>query len=90
MSQVQKISILVLNGPNLNLLGERDPRVYGVQTLDEINSYIKTSLRGIELRMAEYGTDVSISASFFQSNHEGVLIDCIQDARKVYDGIVFN
>ena len=86
----RKISILVVNGPNLNLLGERDPNIYGSQTLDDINGYIKTSLRGIELRSREYGIDVSISVSFYQSNHEGALIDCIQDARKVYDGIVFN
>lgn len=87
---VTKINLLVMNGPNLNLLGERDPTVYGVQTLDEINEYIKTSLHGVELRFAEIGIDVSISASFYQSNHEGALIDCIQDARKSYDGIVFN
>lgn len=87
---VTKIGILVMNGPNLNLLGERDPTVYGVQTLDEINGYIKTSLRGVELRFAEIGIDVSISASFYQSNHEGALIDCLQEARKVYDGVVFN
>lgn len=86
----RKISVLVVNGPNLNLLGERDPNVYGAQTLDDINAYIKTSLRGIELRAREVGIDVSISVAFFQSNHEGALIDCIQEARKSFDGIVFN
>jgi len=86
----KKISILVVNGPNLNLLGERDPKVYGAHTLDDINDYIKTSLRGIELRAREIGIDVSISVAFYQSNHEGALIDCIQEARKSYDGIVFN
>lgn len=87
---MKKIYLLVVNGPNLNLLGERDPNVYGAQTLDDINEYIKTSLRGIELRAREYGLDVSLSVAFFQSNHEGALIDCIQDARKSFDGIVFN
>ena len=86
----KKISILVVNGPNLNLLGERDPNMYGAQTLDDINDFIKSSLRGIELRVREYGIDVSLSVAFFQSNHEGALIDCIQDARKSFDGIVFN
>ncbi len=87
---MKKISILVVNGPNLNLLGERDPTIYGEQTLDTINEYIKTSVHGLELRFAEIGIDVSIGLSFYQSNHEGALIDCIQDARKYYDGIVFN
>lgn len=89
-SRLQKISILLVNGPNLNLLGERDPKLYGINTLDEINEYIKSSLTGIELRLSEYGINVSLSVSFFQSNHEGALIDCIQEARKIYDGIVFN
>ena len=87
---MRKISILIVNGPNLNLLGERNPTFYGSNTLEEINEYIKNSLTGIELRMAEYGINTSISVSFYQSNHEGALIDCIQHARKVYDGIVFN
>ena len=85
-----KISILVVNGPNLNLLGERNPKVYGMQSLDDINAYIKTSLRGIELRFAELGAKVELSTSFYQSNHEGALIDAIQEARKTFDGIVFN
>ncbi len=87
---MDRISILVINGPNLNLLGERNPNVYGLDTLDEINKYIQTSVRGIELRMSEIGIDVQISVAFYQSNHEGALIDCIQDARKSFDGIVFN
>ena len=87
---VNKINILIVNGPNLNLLGERDPAVYGIQTLETINEYIKTNVRGIELRLAELGSNVSINVNFYQSNHEGYLIDCIQDARKNYDGIVFN
>ena len=86
----EKIAILVVNGPNLNLLGERNPDIYGKQTLDDVNEYIGASLHGIELRMAEMDIEVSLSADFYQSNHEGDLIDCIQEARRTYDGIVFN
>lgn len=86
----EKIAILVVNGPNLNLLGERNPDIYGKQTLDDVNEYISASLHGIELRMAEMGIEVNLSVEFYQSNHEGDLIDCIQEARKNYDGIVFN
>ncbi len=87
---LRKINVLVVNGPNLNMLGIRDPEVYGVQTLEQINEYIKTSLTGIELRLAEYGMEACISVSFFQSNHEGLLIDCIQESRLSYDGVVLN
>ncbi len=86
----RKISLLVVNGPNLNMLGLRDPEVYGVQTLEQINEYIKTSVRGVELRLAEYDMDTSICVSFFQSNHEGALIDCIQESRLSFDGVVLN
>ncbi|MGI6220332.1 MAG: type II 3-dehydroquinate dehydratase [Coriobacteriales bacterium] len=85
-----KLSILVVNGPNLNLLGERNPDIYGMQTLDDLNEYIRNGLHGIELRLAEIGIDVDLFVSFYQSNHEGDLIDCIQEARKTFDGIVFN
>ncbi len=87
---MRKISILVVNGPNLNLLGERNPAVYGTDTLEELNEYIKKSLLGVELRLGDIGIKTSISVSFYQSNHEGALIDCLHEARKVYDGIVFN
>ena len=70
---------LILNGPNLNLTGTRDPAHYGSLTLDEINARIAA-------RAAELGAEVD----FAQSNHEGVLIDTIQAARGVYDGIILN
>lgn len=71
--------ILVLHGPNLNLLGEREPEVYGALTLDEIN-------RRIETRAREASADVR----FFQSNSEGALVDALHDARTWADGVVAN
>jgi 3-dehydroquinate dehydratase-2 len=70
---------LVLHGPNLNLLGRREPEVYGTLTLEEIN-------RSVELLALELGCSVS----FCQSNAEGALIDAIQGAAGVCDGILIN
>ncbi len=71
--------ILVLHGPNLNLLGRREPDVYGTVTLDDINK--KISALAMEL-----GVDVA----FFQSNHEGELVQKIQDAMGAFQAIVIN
>lgn len=71
--------ILVLNGPNLNLLGERDPLLYGSKTLDEING----ELFGAAMRLG-------VEIDFYQSNHEGDLIDRIHEGRHVYRGIIIN
>ncbi len=73
------MNILVLNGPNLNLLGEREPQIYGTDTLDAILSRLNASANeaGAELRC-------------IQSNHEGVLIDAIHDNRKWMDAMIFN
>ncbi len=69
------MKILIINGPNLNLTGERDAEHYGRETLDTINEYITK-------KAAELGTEVE----FFQSNHEGAIIDRLHAARKAANG----
>lgn len=71
--------ILLLNGPNLNLLGTREPDIYGAQTLADVEAIVADTA-------AEY--DFSVAA--LQSNHEGVLIDAIHDARASAAGIIIN
>ena len=70
---------LILNGPNLNMLGQRDAGFYGVKTLEEINGEI----RAVAARLG-------VEVEFFQSNHEGALVDCIQEARGRIDGLIVN
>ena len=72
-------TILVLNGPNLNLLGEREPHLYG-----------HTTLAQVEERCKDVGRRLHLDVQCMQSNHEGQLVDWIQDARKTVAGIVFN
>lgn len=72
-------SVLVLHGPNLNMLGLREPGVYGTQTLADINDKLQDMAR-----------QAGVAISCLQSNHEGELIDAIHRARDRYDIIVFN
>jgi 3-dehydroquinate dehydratase-2 len=71
--------ILVLHGPNLNLLGTRDPDLYGTMTLEDINQ---------QLEMIAGKQDVQLRT--FQSNHEGALIDALHEARAWADGVLIN
>lgn len=72
-------SILVLHGPNLNLLGKREPGVYGAVTLEEINQRLKQEAQSLQVELAA-----------LQSNHEGVLVDAIQAALGEHQGILIN
>ncbi len=73
------IKLVVLHGPNLNLLGTREPEVYGSLTLEDINT-----------RLQDYATEIGIELRTMQSNHEGVLIDWIHEFRDRASGIVIN
>lgn len=72
-------AVLLLHGPNLNLLGTREPGIYGSLTLDEINA-----------RITMAGEEIGLSVRCLQSNHEGALIDALQEARNWASGVIFN
>jgi 3-dehydroquinate dehydratase II len=71
--------VLVLSGPNLNLLGTREPEVYGQVTLADI-----------ERDLSDLAADLDATIDFRQSNHEGELVTWVQESRTAFDGIVFN
>ena len=73
------MKILVMNGPNLNMTGIRKKNVYGAETLADINAELKA-----------YGESKGCEMSFYQSNHEGALIDVIHESKDKYDGVVLN
>ncbi len=71
--------ILVINGPNLNLLGTREPEVYGTVTLSQIENMLK-----------EHAKKINVEIECFQSNHEGEIVDKIGNAKNNFDGIIIN
>lgn len=73
------MKVLVINGPNINLLGTREPEIYGSTTYGELIDMIR-----------EEAGKLGVETDFFQSNHEGALVDAIQNARGKFDGIVIN
>jgi 3-dehydroquinate dehydratase II len=75
----RKLSVLILHGPNLNLLGLREPGIYGVSTLAQIDT-----------QLVELGQSLNTVVQSLQSNHEGVLVDAIHAARERYHGIAIN
>lgn len=76
---MRQLHVLVLNGPNLNLLGAREPGIYGSSTLADINA-----------SLAQAAESLGAVLTFGQSNHEGVLIDSIHESRGTQDGLVIN
>ena len=73
------MNLLLVNGPNLNLVGKREPSLYGAQTLEDIQKELMTLASELDVRL-----------KFFQSNSEGEMIDCIQNSVDSIDGILIN
>ena len=73
------MKLLVINGPNLNMLGIREPDIYGTQNFKALEAFIWSSAE-----------ELDVEVTLFQSNHEGEIVDVIQSAYGVYDGIVIN
>ncbi len=73
------MKILLMNGPNLNMLGVREPEIYGRETL-----------ASIEAEVVAYGQERGVVVECFQSNHEGALVDKLHEAHTAYDGVVYN
>ena len=73
--------IIIINGPNLNLLGEREPEVYGTETLMDLEKMLDDHIKR---------SNLNIDTVFFQSNSEGELVNSIQDAGKTLNGIIIN
>ena len=79
MSAARRLTILVLHGPNLNLLGRREPHIYG-----------STTLADVEARLRALAEELDVTLETFQSNHEGQLVDRLQAGIDRVDGCVFN
>lgn len=76
---MSKYSILVVNGPNLNLLGTREPQIYGYETISDLENHLK-----------DVAAELDVSLECFQSNHEGDIVDMIQKCRQKVDFILLN
>ena len=79
MTRRRELRILFVDGPNLNVLGEREPGLYGRQTLAAIRKAV-----------AEAARESATAVEFFQSNHEGEIVEALQKARRAVDGVVIN
>ena len=79
MEQMMARTILVVNGPNINMLGTRQPEIYGTTTLADIEAHVRA-----------HAESHDIEATFFQSNHEGAIIDTLQDAGRRANGVIIN
>jgi 3-dehydroquinate dehydratase-2 len=75
----KKLNILLVNGPNLNLLGEREPEIYGKMTLEELNN-----------KVVEAANNLDVEIKTFHSNHEGAIIDFLHANRKWANGVIIN
>lgn len=73
------MKILVINGPNINMLGIREPEIYGKATYSDLMEYVEKA-----------ASRLGVEVAFFQSNHEGAIVDAIQEAYGKFDGIVMN
>ncbi len=73
------MKILIINGPNINMLGIREPEIYGKMTYNDLTDYIKA-----------HANNINVNVEFFQSNHEGAIVDVIQNAYNNFDAIVIN
>ncbi len=71
--------ILLVNGPNLNMLGKREPEVYGTRTLEQINQAVM-----------DYARELGLEVTAFQSNHEGEIVEAVQSAGEKFHGIIIN
>ncbi len=73
--------IKFIDGPNLNLLGKREPEIYGYETLDDIHKLVNAHIKDKKYE---------IETSFFQSNSEGEIVDCVQNSNQDFDGLIIN
>ena len=83
------MKILVINGPNLNMLGKREPEIYGTETYEDLMEQTRSKAREISEKNYEAGKD-KVMVSFIQSNYEGDIVTAIQNSGGEYDGLILN